>query len=292
MIFTEHLPYYDYRAGSSRELHNYEIHYLHFHRTAELGLCLSGSGSCFVENREQPFSAGDLQIILPYMRHYHKSNISDPAKWFWLTLDIHELLSFIGVVEASELDRSLAEQVATAGILDRSAFPKTAAALKKLITEAFEDSREDLYYKQKLAMQFYLTLLSLFEESKDKPKLQYTGVGRILEVEPALREINDCFRTGKELSVALLAEKCGFSQTSFRRIFHELFSCSPMDYLSVCRIRRAKNLISEGKLSMTEIALAIGYQSSSAFNRTFLAVVGQTPSEYKKTVGLKKSNIQ
>ncbi len=282
------MPYYDYRADSSKPLQNYEIHYLHFHRTAELGLCIAGSGSCFVENKEQRFEAGDMQIILPYMRHYHKSAMQDPAKWIWLTVDIQELLSFIGVVEVSGLERGLMERVAVAGIIDQSLFPKTSVLLKKLIEDAVGDAAEDIYYKEKLAIQFYLMMISLFEESKDMPKIRYGGKGRILELEPALKEINLSVNTGKAISVATLAELCGYSLANFRRIFHSVFNCSPMDYLSACRIRRAKNLISEGKLGMTAIALAVGYQSSSTFNRIFSATVGQSPTEYKRSLRAQK----
>ncbi len=278
---------YDYRDWSAYSLENYEIRYLHFHCTAEIALCLEGSGICCLENQEQPFSAGDVQLILPYMRHYHKSNRGDPAKWIWMNLDVGQLLSSVGITDLSVIERRLSEQVAAAGILDKTKFPRTVAAIEQLIQGALYDRREDLYYQDKLALQFYLAMVALFEESKDLPKIEYAGKGRILSLEPALREINRCLDLGTEISIGVLAEICGYSQTNFRRIFHEVFECSPMEYLSACRIRRAKNLLQSDKMSILEIALAVGYQDASAFNRTFLRIVGMTPSTYRRSVKIK-----
>ena len=39
---------------------------LHFHSAMEIGRCITGSGYCCINNQLQPFSAGDIHIILPY----------------------------------------------------------------------------------------------------------------------------------------------------------------------------------------------------------------------------------
>ena len=50
----------------------FEVNYLHYHDTLELGLCVSGNGICRVEDREFPFMPGDTQIIFPFQRHLSK----------------------------------------------------------------------------------------------------------------------------------------------------------------------------------------------------------------------------
>ena len=51
-----------------------DVTYLHFHRGFALGLCLSGEGTLFHGETEQPFFAGDVQLICPYMRHIHRTD--------------------------------------------------------------------------------------------------------------------------------------------------------------------------------------------------------------------------
>ena len=44
----------------------YDVSYLHFHKNIELGYCVSGEGISYVDGKEYPFYAGDVQIIFPY----------------------------------------------------------------------------------------------------------------------------------------------------------------------------------------------------------------------------------
>ena len=42
-----------------------KIRTLHFHRVIEIGKCIKGSGICYLNDKEIPFSEGDIQIISP-----------------------------------------------------------------------------------------------------------------------------------------------------------------------------------------------------------------------------------
>lgn len=50
------------------------------------------------------------------------------------------------------------------------------------------------------------------------------------------------------------------------------------------RMIRAVELLSEGTLPITDVALAVGYSSLSAFNAAFRAFADVTPSQYRATV--------
>ena len=50
------------------------------------------------------------------------------------------------------------------------------------------------------------------------------------------------------------------------------------------RLDAASTLLAESQLSITDIAVACGYQDHSAFSRIFKATVGMTPSEYRDVV--------
>jgi YesN/AraC family two-component response regulator len=57
------------------------------------------------------------------------------------------------------------------------------------------------------------------------------------------------------------------------------------DLLNSYRIKKAKELLlntNEKDLSITRIALEVGYPNAAAFNRAFKQFTGLTPSEFRK----------
>jgi AraC-like DNA-binding protein len=53
------------------------------------------------------------------------------------------------------------------------------------------------------------------------------------------------------------------------------------DYLSRARTERAKNLLLNPNLRISEIAYEVGFQSLTHFNRVFKRILGQSPTEYR-----------
>jgi AraC-like DNA-binding protein len=53
------------------------------------------------------------------------------------------------------------------------------------------------------------------------------------------------------------------------------------DYVSRIRVEKAKNLLLNRNLRVSEIAYEVGFQSLTHFNRVFKKVMGQSPTEYR-----------
>jgi AraC-like DNA-binding protein len=53
------------------------------------------------------------------------------------------------------------------------------------------------------------------------------------------------------------------------------------NFLSRVRIERSKNLLINPQLRVSEIAYEVGFQSLTHFNRVFLKLLGQSPTEYR-----------
>lgn len=78
--------------------------------------------------------------------------------------------------------------------------------------------------------------------------------------------------------VQRLARVSGVSAAHFARSFKEAFGVPPHRYLLTRRIERAKALLRETDLSLTEVAFQTGWQSLGTFGRTFRDVTGESPS--------------
>ncbi|HMM22005.1 MAG TPA: AraC family transcriptional regulator [Selenomonadales bacterium] len=83
----------------------------------------------------------------------------------------------------------------------------------------------------------------------------------------------------RNISLAELSMISGKSQFHLLRIFQKRFGLPPHTYQTLIRIRRAKNLLLEGK-PISEIALDMGFADQSHFTRLFKRVVGITPYHY------------
>ena len=53
------------------------------------------------------------------------------------------------------------------------------------------------------------------------------------------------------------------------------------EFVSRTRIERAKNLLLNPNLRISEIAYEIGFQSLTHFNRVFRKIVGESPTDYR-----------
>lgn len=86
----------------------------------------------------------------------------------------------------------------------------------------------------------------------------------------------------RPLDVPELARIAIMSPAHFSREFRDTFGETPHRYLQRRRIERAMALLRESDLGVTDTAYAVGFESLSTFSRTFSAIVGRTPSDYRR----------
>jgi len=85
------------------------------------------------------------------------------------------------------------------------------------------------------------------------------------------------------LDVAALARQAHVSPGHFARRFKEAFGETPHQYVLTRRVERAKQLLRETDLSVTEICLEVGFQSLGSFSATFHRITGAPPTAYRAT---------
>jgi AraC family transcriptional regulator len=85
-----------------------------------------------------------------------------------------------------------------------------------------------------------------------------------------------------DISLKMLADVVRLSRYHFLRSFKKSFGKPPHRYWTERRIERAKSLLADQRASITEIALDLGYSTTSAFSATFHRVTGLTPTDYRR----------
>src|SRR5262249_61628298 len=82
-------------------------------------------------------------------------------------------------------------------------------------------------------------------------------------------------------TVEALAAKVGLSRSPFTVRFTRVVGEPPQRYITRVRMQRAARLIREQNESLGKIALAVGYESESSFNKAFKRQYHKTPGEYR-----------
>ena len=84
------------------------------------------------------------------------------------------------------------------------------------------------------------------------------------------------------LPLGQVARQAGLSESHFCRLFKDSVGLTLTDYVNRCRIDWAKRELLKPEARISEIAFFIGYQSLSQFNRSFVRIVGLSPTLYRR----------
>lgn len=84
------------------------------------------------------------------------------------------------------------------------------------------------------------------------------------------------------LDVSALARLAICSEAHFIRTFRDTFGETPHRYLQRRRIERAMTMLRTTDRSISDICIAVGFESFSTFSRTFRAIVGESPTVYRR----------
>jgi transcriptional regulator of acetoin/glycerol metabolism len=86
----------------------------------------------------------------------------------------------------------------------------------------------------------------------------------------------------ENLDIATLASHAGLSAYHFARAFKASVGMPPHRYLLEQRIRKAAELIERSEQPLTSIALDVGFADQAHFSRSFHALMGLTPSQFRR----------
>ncbi|GHV47271.1 hypothetical protein AGMMS49546_36700 [Spirochaetia bacterium] len=88
----------------------------------------------------------------------------------------------------------------------------------------------------------------------------------------------------EKLSVAGLADLCGYSPEYFARIFKKIIGLSPKSYIISLRLEKTLHLVSTENMTILDAAFESGFKTSSAFYKSFNAYKSTSPLKYLKNI--------
>jgi AraC-like DNA-binding protein len=250
---------------------------LHYHNFFEIGYCEGGSGVFIVDGEIVPFSGKCCSII--YEGQIHIAQSIDPNKslWHFLYIDLNKLFYGMAGFAPNLLQNFDYRNYTIKNIISYREDPELFDLVRLILGEA-ADGEEGFF---NVVRGLTIALLSKHKRyMRPGNRMRRDKNLQLLdEVGDVLNYINNHFTDNVSIQTLLAVAKT--SKASLQRKFLSATGLTPMQYLHQMRLNRASLLLMEGS-SVAEIAMDVGYNSLSSFNRRFLAQFGMPPTKWKR----------
>lgn len=253
---------------------------LHYHNALELGYCYKGTGVLFVQNKILPFYQDDVSVIFEYEPHIAKSHKDDLSEWKFITIDVERLLSGVPLEQLAPISKIIKGSKSFQNIISTKDSPDITYLIGQIIeeVEAQKEGYHTVVTGLVLALMIKLTRLVVPDAAEQDYDVRHNH--NLITILPALNYLSKNYY--EQITIEQLASLCNISVTHFRRIFKTVLEVSPMEYLFHIRIKMAVILLSNPDYSITDIAMQVGYQTVSCFNKHFKRITGVAPREWRK----------
>ena len=252
----EALPFHPYISPDSRNF-NYIPHY---HAEFEIVRVLSGSISITKNGVRHILSAEDFLLIFPYEIHDFSSECVNR---------VHVVKLYVPEYFRYSCKRCV--------ISPSSPLHAEIKSIFKHISEEF--SKKENGYE--FAINMYLSkCLTLIVRNLD---LQYiSDDSKNMDKLALLNSVNDYLELhyNEKISLDDIASYCGYSKYYFAHIFKQITSVSFVEFMTVFRLKKSKELLKISGKKVTDIAFECGFHSLRSFNRSFKKYYSTTPGQY------------
>ena len=254
---------------------------LHTHGFSELVLVMGGKAVHFTEEGEHPIAKGDVFVIQGELAHgYRDSNHLSLINLMFdqkrLNLPAADLRSMPGYHALFTLEPQYRRRhrFASRLQLNEGQLARAVALAEQLEREADEKRAGYVFNSTALFMQL-ITFLARCYDGERTPESR-----TLLRIGSAIGWLEDHYQ--EPVSVKQLTQIAGMSESSLLRAFKQATGRTPTDYLLHLRLRRARRLLKQTDLNITEVAFETGFQGSNYFTRQFRKQCGVSPREYRK----------
>ena len=215
---------------------------------------------------ENPY-VGDVAIVPAEIDHWHL--MRQDSETIVLNLEPEILSAYAR--EAIDLDKI--ELIPTFSQPD-----PLISGIGLALKTALESNHYNRLYGESLYNTLFIHLLQHYAVRQPLIREHNDGLPRY-KLKQAIAYIQD--RLAENISLEAMAEEVNISRFYFCRLFKQSTGITPYQYLIKCRIERSKILLRERKLSITDIALEVGFSNQSHFTKHFKRLIGITPKIYR-----------
>lgn len=262
--------------------HHFQNMLVHWHEEMEFTKVLSGVLCYDIDQVRYELTEGDILLISPDT--LHSAHQIDENSAVTASMVFH--LRLAGLGNPDECTRRYIQPIRD-GQLRISPVIRRDDPCYGQIRECFEkmwacQDPECAYRELLFKEQSFKLIRCIWQHSSAVSMEPPRRTARIYEekLKLALAYIREHY--AEPISIAQLAQLCGFSQVHFMNVFKAAIGSTCIEYLVQYRLASAALALQETDDPITQIALDVGFQNISYFNRTFKSQYGMTPSAYRR----------
>ena len=274
LLFSTHVQTgYGIRMMTAAHIHNY----------IEIIYALSGKYQIILNNQDYSFQAGDMVLINSNEIHKISSLTEgrneyivvkfEPELFYTTSQSLFEMKYVMPFI----LNESTHQKVFVKEEIEKTVIP----GLISNISREFEDKN----YGYELALRANIFHLFLFilrrwnEENADLNIDKEISRDMMKRMQSVFDYIEENYYN--DITAYDMALRCNLSYSYFSRLFTRIMKRSFREYLNYVRITKAERLLTTTDSNITEIALQVGFSTSSYFIQQFKLYTGISPKQYQ-----------
>ena len=149
----------------------------------------------------------------------------------------------------------------------------------KAIRQEYQDQEESFDAFIKAEVHRILALLYR-ERLLLNPRYRREARARATRILPALEYIDTHYK--EDITLSDLSRRLNLNESYFCRLFKKATNTSFVQYLNYVRVCKAEQLLCTTDMTISEVCYAVGFSTSSYFNRIFKKYKSCSPGLYKK----------
>lgn len=230
----------------------------------EIHLILDGSVHWWVEGEQHFLPPGTVYITKPGELHGGVRNLVQPCSLTWLQID-----------SAALDDRQLAAELARLSVRQWSGAQQLVGYVHAILNECRRPQPDS---RRLVAANLHLFLAHLLRQSTlNSGQPPYPS--RFADL---LSFIDDRLGDPQPLSIEELCRYANLSRSRLFQLFDQHVGQSPISYVVSHKIETAKIRLLQSDVTVTQLALELGFSTSQHFATVFKRITGTTPTQFRR----------
>ena len=238
-------------------------------------IAAQGKKNIYLEGNHYEYKAGTfLTLFLPMAVECELVDISEknPMLGIAIQLDRYRLTKLLLNIDSVDQASKKLENIDSSGIFTAAISDKLLDAAIRLVN-TLDDPTEAAIIGESIIDEIYFRILT--DEQGGALRVLLRQQGQIQQISKAVGYLNE--NLNKQVTVESLAQLVNMSTSGFHRKFKQVMHLSPVQYMKLIRLNKAKTYIMEGK-NVSEAAYMVGYNSPAQFSREYKRQFGEPPS--------------
>lgn len=253
----------------------------HWHEEIEILVVTKGSAVLILNNDRYELKEGYVAFILPNHLHLVTVLLGDTFDFYAVVFHPDLLSSFIqDVIQQQYFDSVLQENILFPTVLSAQEAKEFGIADVLSDIYALFAKKEPCFELLIKARLYVVWSLYYLHGTSSASVSERTSDYRIALVKSIIDYLHTHYES--QITLDILAAYFHLSREHLCRLFKKMTRMSPIEYLNFYRISTSTRLLRETDHEISDIALEIGFNNISYFNRTFKRYMHVTPGEYRK----------